>query len=186
MSALRQDAVYGVRMLVKQPLFTLVMALSLAAGIGLNTAIFTLINGILLRPLPFPEADRVVTLIIIPPGHPDQPEGVSVPDLFAWKEQARSFNAMGALRNTALDFGAEENGAAAERVQGESVTPGLLEALGAQPLMGRWFNESEDAVDHPAPVILISYRFWMRRFGGAKDILNRNVLVNGAAPPSSA
>jgi len=165
--------------MAKKPLITVVIAASLAVGIGLNTAIFTLMNTILLRSLPFPDADRLVTLSTIPPGHPDQPSGVSVPDLFAWKEQAHSFAAIGALRNIAVDFGAEENGTAAERVQGEYATPGLLQALGAQPLMGRLFTESEDEVDHPAPVILISHRFWMRRFGGTKDILNRKLLVNG-------
>ena len=179
MSPLWHDLVFGFRVLARKPLYTLAIALSLAVGIGLNTAIFTLINTILLRPLPFPEADRLVTLFTIPPGHPDQSEGVSVPELFAWKAQARSFAAVGALRNTAVDFGAEENGAPAERLQGEFVTPGLLQALNVEPMMGRFFNDSEDEVDHPAPVILISHRLWMRRFGGAKDILNRKVIVNG-------
>jgi putative ABC transport system permease protein len=174
-----QDVVYGFRILGRRPLFTLVIGLSLAAGIGFNTAIFTLLNGILLRSLPFPNADRVVTLFMIPPGHPGQPNGVSVPELFAWKEQAHSFTALGALVNSAVDFGAEENGQPAERVQGEYVTPGFLRALGAQPLLGRLLTESEDEVDHPAPVLLISHRLWLRRFGGAKDILTRKVPVNG-------
>jgi putative ABC transport system permease protein len=181
LNTLRHDLVYGLRVLARKPLFTLVVALSLAVGIGLNTAIFTLMNTILLRPLPFRDPDRLVTLFTIPPGHPDQPNGVSVPNLFAWKEQAHSFEAIGALVNNAVDFGAEENGVPAERVQGENVTPGVLQALGTQPLMGRWFTESEDEVDHPAPVVLISHRLWMRRFGGAKDILNRTVLVNGVS-----
>jgi putative ABC transport system permease protein len=179
LSILWHDLVYACRVFARRPLFTLVIALSLAVGIGLNTAIFTLMNTILLRSLPFRDADRVVTLFSIPPGHPDQPNGISVPDLFAWKEQARSFDAMGALTNNAVDFGAEENGASAERVQGETVTPGLLQALGVQPLIGRVFTEAEDEVDHPAPVILISYRLWQRRFGGAQDILSRKVIVNG-------
>lgn len=179
MNTLWHDIVYGFRILAKKPLFTLVIALSLAVGIGLNTAIFTLMDAILLRSLPFPEADRLVTLVSIPPGHPDQPNGVSIPDLFAWREQAHSFDAIGAQTGNAVAFGAEENGQPAERVQGENVTPGLLQALGAQPLMGRLFSESEDEVDHPAPVIIISHRLWMRRFGGTNDILNRKVLVNG-------
>jgi putative ABC transport system permease protein len=179
LSTLWRDVVYGLRILARKPVFTLVIAFSLAVGIGLNTAIFTLMNTILLRSLPFRDANRLVTLFTIPPGHPDQPNSVSVPELFAWREQAHSFDAIGALRNNALDFGAEENGAPAERLQGEYVTPGLLQALGVQPLMGRLFTESDDEVDHAAPVILISHRLWMRRFGGAKDILNRKVLVNG-------
>jgi putative ABC transport system permease protein len=181
LNTLWHDLVYGFRILAKKPLFTLVIALSLAVGIGLNTAMFTLMNAILLRPLPFPGSGRLVTLASIPPGHPDQPNGVSVPDLFAWREQAHSFDAIGAVVNNAVDFGAEENGHPAERVQGENVTPGLLQALAAQPLIGRLFTDSEDEVDHPAPVLLISHRLWMRRFGGANDILNRKVLVNGVS-----
>src|SRR5664279_708744 len=134
LNTLWHDLVYGLRILAKKPLFTLVIALSLAVGIGLNTAIFTLVNTILLRSLPFRDADRLVTLFAIPPGHPDQPNGASVPEFFAWKEQAHSFEAIGGLANSAVDFGAEENGGPAERVQGEFVTPGLLQALGAQPL----------------------------------------------------
>jgi hypothetical protein len=156
-----------------------VAVLSLALGIGLNTAIFTLMNAILLVSLPFPNADRLVAVSSIAPQHPDQLNGVSIPDLFAWKDRVRSFEAFGALNNNAVDFGAEENGMPAERVQGEVATPGLLRALGAGPMLGRLFTESEDAVDHPAPVIVISHRLWMRRFGGAPDIVTRKVLVNG-------
>src|SRR5579871_1367457 len=165
LSTLRFDLVYAFRILAKKPLFTLVIVLSLAIGIGLNTAIFTLMNTILLQSLPFRDTDRIVALTSIPPGHPDQPNGLSVPVLFTLKERARTMEAIGALVNNAVDFGAEENGTPAERVQGENVTPGLLQALGQQPLMGRLFTEEEDQVDHPAPVILISYRLWQRRFG---------------------
>ncbi len=174
-----QDIGYGLRMLAKKPVFTIVAALSLAVGIGLNTAIFTLMNTILLRPLPYPDADRLVAIFSISPEHPDQLNGVSVPDLFAWKEQSRSFEAMGAVVNNALDFGAEENGVPAQRVQGETITPGALQALGVRPLMGRMFTEADDEVDHPAPVLLISHRLWVRRFGADPNILDRKILANG-------
>jgi putative ABC transport system permease protein len=177
--AMGHDLLYGLRVLRKKPWFSFVIALSLAVGIGLNTAIFTLMNSILLGSLPFRDPDRLVTFFSIPPGHPDQSLGVSVPNLFAIRERARSFEAVGALVNNAADFGAEENGVAAERLQGENVTPGLLQALGVKPLMGRFFDESEDAVDHAAPVIVISHRLWTRRFGGVPDILGRKILVNG-------
>jgi putative ABC transport system permease protein len=179
MQALRQDLAYGFRTLARKPGFTAVAALSLALGIGLNTAIFTLMNGVLLGSLPYRDADRLVAIFSISPQHPDQLQGGSVPDLFAWKQRARSFDAIGAVGNDEVDFGAAENGLPAARVQGENMTPGALQALGVQPLMGRVFTDDEDAVDHPAPVIVISYRLWQRRFGGARDILNRQVLVNG-------
>jgi putative ABC transport system permease protein len=180
-NALLQDIRYGIRVLAKKPLVTVIAALSLAVGIGLNTAIFTLTDTILWGSLPYRDADRLVSLSSFAPGHPDQLQGVSIPDLFAWKQRARSFESIGVLNNNAYDFGAEQNGVPAERLTGEVVTPSLLEALGTQPIIGRLFTESEDEVDHPAPVILISYRLWMGRFGGDKDILHRKILVNGAA-----
>jgi putative ABC transport system permease protein len=158
MNALSQDIHYCIRLLAKRPLFTIVAALSLALGIGLNTAIFTLTHTILLSSLPFYEPDRIMSLMSYPPKHPDQLMGGSIPDLFAWKQQAHSFEAVGCLNNNAYDFGAEENGIAAERIPGEVVTPGLLVALGVQPLIGRLFTEAEDQVDHPASVIIISHR----------------------------
>src|SRR5437899_11676127 len=172
-NGLRYDLVYGLRNLRRRPLFTLTIALSLAVGIGLNTAIFTLMHAILLRALPFPDPARLVTLWTLPPGHPDQPNAVSAPVLFRWRDQTRSFEAVGALMNNAVDFGAEENGAAAERLRGEAVTPGVLRALGTQPLMGRLLTEQEDEVDHAAAVILMSQRLWMGRLGGAWAIVRR-------------
>jgi len=166
-------------MLAKRPVFSLVAVISLALGIGLNAAIFTLMNTILLGSLPYRDVDRLVVLSSVSPQHRDQPEGASVPDSFAWKERSRSFDDMGALSNNAVDFGAEENGVPAERLQGEMVTPSFLQTLSVHPLVGRLFTDDEDAVDHPAPVIVISHRLWMRRFGGAKDILSRKIVVNG-------
>jgi putative ABC transport system permease protein len=179
MRAVLQDLSYGLRMLARNRGFTVAAVCSLALGIGLNTAIFTLVNTILLGSLPYRDADRLVQIWSVAPEHLDQLNGASVPDFLAWKEQSRSFESIGGLSNTAVDFGAAENGMPAERLQGENVTPGLLQALGVQPLRGRLFTESEDEVDHPARVILISHRLWMRRFGGADDILNRKILVNG-------
>jgi putative ABC transport system permease protein len=174
-----QDLRYGFRGLSKQPVFTAVASLSLALGIALNTAIFTLVNAILLGSLPFPAVDQLVAVVSVTPGHPGQLQGVSVPDMLAWKTQAHSFQALGASIASELDLGAAENGMPAERIEGEYVTPGLLQTLGCAPLFGRFFTESEDQVDHTAPVILISYRLWMRRFGGRRDVLGSETLVNG-------
>ena len=179
MNSLWQDIQFGFRTLGRNRGFTAVAALSLALGIGLNTTIFTLMNAIMLGSLPFPESDRLVAVFSIAPQHPDQLNNVSMPDLFAWKDRVRSFEAFGALNNNAADFGAGENGTPAERVQGEVATPGLLRALGVRPMLGRLFTDEEDAVDHAAPVIVISHRLWMRRFGGAADILTQKVMVSG-------
>jgi len=178
MTTLRQDVLYGLRMLAKKPIFTLVAALSLALGIGLNTAIFTLINTMLWGPLAFPEG-RIAVVWSVPPQHLDQTEYVSVPDYMAFKERNRSFEVVGAMDPDERDFGAAENGLPAERIRGEEYTPELLQALGVQPLLGRLFTPEEDLIDHPAPVIVLSYRLWQQRFGGDKNILNRTVLVDG-------
>jgi putative ABC transport system permease protein len=179
MNTLLQDAHYGFRMLLKRPAFTAMAVLSLALGIGVNTAIFTLINTILMGSLPYPEPDRLVAIWSVPPQHPDQMETTSVSDFMVWKDQNRSFEAMGGVVSTFFDFGVEENGFAADRILGENVTPGLFPALKVQPLMGRLVRPDEDEVDHAAPVMVISFRLWQSRFNGDKNILNRTVLVNG-------
>jgi len=179
LSTLWQDLVYGLRILAKKPVFTLVAAFSLALGIGLNTAIFTLVHGILLESLPYRDPARLVGILSVPPGHADQAGGVSVPDTFQFKERAHSFEALGAAVAGAAEFGAEENGQPAELVEGDEATPGLFDALGVQPLIGRPFTEKEDEVDHTAPVILISYQRWMQRFGGDRNVLGREILVGG-------
>src|SRR6185437_10842112 len=97
----------------KKPVFTAVAALSLALGIGLNTAIFTLVNTMLWGSLPY-AADRIAMVWSVPPKHLDQIDGVSVPDYMAWKDRNRSFEVMGAMSGSARDFGAAENGAPAE------------------------------------------------------------------------
>jgi putative ABC transport system permease protein len=179
MNFLWQDTLFGLRMLAKKPVFTLVAAVSLALGIGLNTAIFTLINTILLGSLSFQEPDRVVAIWSVPPGHPEELNGASIPDYLAWKQRSRSFDGMGAMVNVENDFGTEQNGVPAQRIPGEMFTPEMLAMLRFQPLMGRLFLPSEAEVDHPASVIVISYRLWQQRFGGDKNILNRTVLVDG-------
>jgi putative ABC transport system permease protein len=179
MSTLWQDVFYGLRMLAKRPLFTVVAALSLALGIGLNTAIFTLINTILWGSLAFQEPDRLAVIWSVPPGHPDQLNGISVPDYLALKERSKSFEAIGVMDNDGRDFGAAENGAPAQLIFGEEFSSELIQALGAPPLMGRLFTAEEDQIDHPAPVIVLSHRLWQRRFNGDKNILNQSILVNG-------
>jgi putative ABC transport system permease protein len=179
MTTFLQDVQYGFRMLARQPAFTAIAVFSLALGIGINTAIFTLINTILLGSLPFPQPDRLLAVWTVPPQHPDQVDNASVPDFMAWKDRNRSFESMGAVVNTIRDFGAEENGFPADRITGENVTPGIFQALAVQPLMGRLFVPSEDEVDHPAPVIIISHRLWQSRFGSDKNILNRTLLLDG-------
>ena len=179
MQTLWQDISYGVRLLSKRPVFAAVATLSLALGIGLNTAIFTLINTMLWGPLAFREPDRILALWSTPPGHPDQFNNVSVPDYLAWSRRSQSFDAVGAMNPSSHDFGAETDGTPAERIQGEDFSGEMFQALGLQPYMGRVFTPQEAAVDQPAHVILITHRLWIRRFNADKDILTRTVLMDG-------
>ena len=179
MNAVWQDILYGLRIWSKKPVLTTVAALSLALGIGLNTAIFTLINTMIWGSLPWKAPERIAVIWSVPPQHRDQLDYVSIPDYVALKERNRSFQMLGAVTLNEQDFGAAENGMPAERIVGEEFSPELLQALGVQPLMGRLFTPAEDEIDHPAPVVVLSYRLWQRRFAGDKNILTRTVLING-------
>ena len=179
MNAVWQDILYGLRIWSKKPILTTVAALSLALGIGLNTAIFTLINTMIWGSLPWKAPERIAVIWSVPPQHRDQLDYVSIPDYVALKERNRSFQMLGAVTLNEQDFGAAENGMPAERIVGEEFSPELLQALGVQPLMGRLFTPAEDEIDHPAPVVVLSYRLWQRRFAGDKNILTRTVLING-------
>src|SRR5580692_9569993 len=179
MHGLRQDIVFGLRMLAKKPMFTTVAAFSLALGIGLNTAIFTLIHTILWGAVPYAQPDRIVAIRSVAPGHPDQFNGVSVPNYLAFKERNRSFESLGAMEDFTRDLGAEQDGMLAEEIDGEEFSPELLQALDVKPLMGRLFTAEEAQMDHSAPVMAISYRLWQRHFNGDKDILSRTVLLDG-------
>ena len=114
-----QDTVYGLRMLIKKPSFTAVAALSLALGIAANTIIFSLIDTTLLRPLTFRDPGRLLAIWTVPNQNPDRRNGVNVPSYLAWREQNRSFDSMGAFFGFSVNIGAEENGAPAERIDGQ-------------------------------------------------------------------
>ena len=190
MTTLWQDAVYGFRMLLKKPGFTAIAALSLALGIGANTAIFSLVNTVLLSSLAYRDPSRLVMIVTTPPAHPETNEPATVPDYIAWKEQSRSFENLGAADVDARDFGVAENGVAPERLIGEGFTPAVFQVLGVRPLLGRTFTDDEDAIGAPAKVLLISQRLWQRRFASDPNIVgktirtgNDTVTIIGVMPP---
>ena len=190
MTTLWQDVVYGFRMLLKKPGFTAIAALSLALGIGANTAIFSLVNTVLLNSLAYRDPSRLVMIETTPPGHPETTEGAMVTDYFAWKEQSRSFEGVGVVDIVAHDFGVEENGNAAERIEGEAFSPAVFQILGVRPILGRIFTEEEDPIGTPAPVMLISYRLWQRRYASDPNIAGKTVhrgrdtvTIIGVMPP---
>ncbi len=178
MTNLWQDIVYGFRMLLKKPGFTAIAAISLALGIGANTVILSLIDTTLLRPLPYPDAERLVMISTVPLQHRDQFDGVMYPNYAAFRERAQSYEAVGAIWRQPRSVGADENGQPAEKIEGEGFTPSMFQALGVKPILGRTYADDEDRVDNPAPVVLISERFWKRRFNGDPNITGKTLRMD--------
>jgi predicted permease len=174
MNTLFQDLRYGARILLKQPAFTLVAVVTLALGIGANTAIFSLVNSILLRPLPFREPDRVVRLIQASPMLGLDTWGVSQADFAAYRDQNRSLESIALFNSTAINLtGSGEP----ERLPMTSVTADFFKVLGVNPVLGRTFVEGEDA-EGKNLVCVISHRFWQRRFAGDPNIVGKMLSLN--------
>jgi putative ABC transport system permease protein len=177
-----RDLLYGLRGLRRHPGFTVAAVVSLALGIAANSVIFSLVDSTLLKPLALPSPDRLVVLWTIPDSSkPDQLGTSSIPRYVAFRDQARSFEAVGAFNGIACGvrtLGFERDGAPAERILGQTVSPSLFRALGVTPVLGRTFTDDEDRVDQVAPVALISHRMWQRRFAGDPQILGKTMMLN--------
>ena len=193
MTTVWQDILYGFRMLVKKPGFTVAAVLSLALGIGANTVIFSLINNALLRPLPFRDPGRLMMISTVPDRRPDQRNSVNVPSYFAFAAQNQSFESIGAFFGTGATAAADENGAPPEALSGLNFTPSLFGTLGLKPVLGRVFTEEEGKVDSTSPAMLISQGLWQRRFNGDRDVVGKTmrlddvtVAIVGVLPPEFA
>ena len=182
MGTLMQDIRYGFRMLVKKPGFTVVAVLALALGVGANTAIFSVVNAVLLRPLPYAEPDR---LVIMWERGATQDTSVAYPNYLDWRAQNQAFEQITAFRRSSFNLvGAGEP----ERLAGRMVTANFFQTLGVRLLKGRDFSPEEDRVGGTKTVIL-SHGFWQRRFGGDESIIgqqlnlnNQSYTVTGIAP----
>src|SRR5579884_479055 len=171
---LAKDLRHGWRTFIKQPAFTAVAVIALALGIGANTAIFSVVNAVLLRPLPYKDADRLVTVLHRGTGP------VSTANYLDWRDQSHSFEGMGGAdywgANLSINDPADSN--PAEHILGLKVTQNLLPLLGVQPLLGRLFLPGEDLVGSEHEAIL-SYRLWQRRFNGDRNVLGKTITLNG-------
>jgi putative ABC transport system permease protein len=183
---LLQDTRYGARMLRKSPGLTSVAVLSLALGIGAVSTIFSFINGMLLRPLPYHEPEQLVILDenALKRGIPSM--SVSFPNFLDWRAQNQSFVDIGCYttRGLAIGAGSASSGpgsspvsAEPEVLQGAFVSEGTFEVLGVSPILGRTFTAEEDQPDHDL-VVILSYGLWQRRFGGDPNILGQTILLN--------
>jgi predicted permease len=173
MQTLLQDIRYGIRMLAKNPGFTVVAVLTLALGIGANTALFSVVNAVLLKALPFHQPDRLVALYQNKVQF--QRASISYPNFLDWQRQNRTFDSMAAFRPDDFNLtGAGE----AEHIRGEMISADFFSTLGLQPMIGRWFTSQEDQLGG-APVAVISAGLWTRKFTSRPDIVGRSVELNG-------
>ena len=172
---LRQDMVFGARMLWRQPGFTVVAMLALALGIGANTAIFSLVDAVLWRPLPYADPAAIVSVSEQRPREGRLFGPISPADFYDWRRDSRSFASFAAYIDTALNItGAGEP----ERLRALAVSPGFLEALGVAPARGTDFRPDEETFGRHR-VALLSDGFWRRRFGADADIVGRTLIFDG-------
>ncbi len=170
-----QDIRYGMRTLRKNPGFATVAVLTLALGIGANAAIFSIVYGVLLEPLAYPDSGRTLRIWQVVPSSGLSQLGMTQAQLIRLREQSSSLEAVGAYVYRQATLTNQDN---AERIGAAYVSSGVFESLGAQPVLGRSFQESDE---EPAQslVTVLSYRTWQQRFGGEKSVLGRTMKLNG-------
>ncbi|MFL6337299.1 MAG: ADOP family duplicated permease [Pyrinomonadaceae bacterium] len=170
-----QDVRYGLRTFRKRPGFTLVAVLTLALGIGANAAIFSVVNGVLLKSLPFPDPERLVALNET--AESGRVTAVAFPDYLDWRASQSVFEEMAARLPAGGVLTGDEG---PERVTGRYVTASFFRTLGVRPAAGRFFTEEEDRPGG-APLIVLSHELWLRRYGGDPGVAGRAVTYNGAS-----
>jgi predicted permease len=172
MTTLIQDLRYGLRMLAKNPGFTAVALMALALGIGANTAIFSVVNGVLLRPLPYAEPGRLMTVYETTREFGQM--SVAYPNFLDWRRENHSFTDMAAYRGDDFNF---TGSGQPEHLGGEFVSASLLPVLGVNPSLGRNFLPQEDR-EGASGVVMLSYGLWKRRFGADPNILGKTMTLN--------
>src|SRR5262245_3945377 len=159
MDTLRQDLVYAFRSLRRQPGFTLITVLTLALGIGANTAVFSVVNGVVLRPLGYPEPERLAFVTSQFPSLGFDQFWISVPEFIEYRDRNHAFDAIGAYTVNAVNLNANPP----TRPVSATVTSELFDALGVKPISGRAFTP-EDSIPNAEPVTILSWELWQRTF----------------------
>jgi len=171
-----QDARYGIRMLRKSPLFTAVAVTAIAIGIGANTAMFSLIDAILLRPLPYPEPQRLIVVGTQQRGRSEM-DLMGTADFLAWRDHQQSFEQVAVLDRAGRSFALSGMGAP-ERIPGVGVSANFFSMFGVAPLKGRGFQPGEDRPGAPG-VVVVSEQFWRDHLGSDPAVLNRTLTLDG-------
>src|SRR5580658_612902 len=176
-----QDLRLGVRTLLKQPIFSLIAVLTLALGIGATSAVFSLIQGVLLTPPPYQQPQR---LALLEPARVDRqrmagPRGWAAAQWMEWQKEAKSFEALAAY-SWSFNFLVLTDGS--ESLEGMWVTKDYFHAVGLQPMLGRTFLESETGAK-AAPVIILGYELWQRKFNGDPNIIGKTIRISRSDTP---
>src|SRR6202167_2465243 len=174
METLIQDLKYAARVLLKSPGFVAIAVLTLALGIGANTALFSVVNGVLLRPLPFSRPSELVVLSETSLNF--ESSSISYPNFLDWQRSNSSFTSLAAYRSD--DFSITGSGEA-ERVRVGMVSASFCQILGVNPARGRLFTADDDRLG-TAPVAMITAGLWQRKFGSAPDIIGKRITMNGS------
>ena len=176
MSSFLQDVRFAVRTFTRNPSFTIVAVVTMALGIGASTAIFSVVNGVLLRPLPYPDSERLVVVAGALEGRQGFPTGPIFPEVFTdWQEGNIVFEQMAAVSEWTLDLVGEGD---PRRLNAAGVSVDFLALLRVSPLLGRNFSLEEDLPD-AGPVAIVSHRLWQTHWGGDPDILGRRITLSG-------
>jgi len=173
---LARDVRFAFRMLSRSPSFTIAALSALALGIGANTAVFSVVNSVLLKPLPFPDSDRLVMVFNSRPLMGIKSGGVGVADFLDWKARSRSFETLDIFRIVRFVLTGDGN---AEQLVGMMVTATAFETLKVKPLLGRTFLKGEDQPGQ-LPTVVLSEGFWRRRYGSDAQVLGKQILLNGS------
>jgi putative ABC transport system permease protein len=174
---MKNDLIYAIRGLGKRPLFAIAAVLTLALGVGANSAIFSVVNAVLLRPLPYPSPNRLMMLWTHNPRQGFDKDVSAYPNFDDWRRRSTSFDGMSA--HTGADFTLTQAGDPAQ-IRGAIVTPGFFETLGIAPTLGRAFGPREGTVGGDR-VAILSYGLWQTRFGGDPAAVGRSIVLNGVA-----
>jgi len=175
MNTLVQDLRYAVRMLRQAPMFAGIAILTLALGIGANTALFSVVNGVLLNPLAYPESGQLVAIYGKTTGVEHAP--ISYLNFLDWQRDSKTFTSMAIYRNQ--DYTSVGTGES-ERVRGYMTSADFFTTLGVAPIVGRTFRADDDQVG-AAPVVILGGGFWKRKFGSSLEVVGKTMTLNGAS-----
>jgi predicted permease len=173
MNTLLADLRYAGRLLSQSPAFTTIAALTLALGIGATTALFSVVNGVLLNPLAYPHSDRLMVIYTRIAGLDSA--AIEYPNFLDWQRDSRSFASLAAYRNEDYNFIGNSEG---ERLSGYMISANFFDTLGIAPVLGRTFRVDDDQIG-AAPVVVLSGGFWKRKFGSSPEIIGMSITLNG-------